>query len=176
MAIKELDEILKNEVQRALVADENLIIRLCGKYIDNVCAYVNKEKMVNPITKAEQLPDETLMRSIEEKIDIPDLGADDFRRSLSSFIGTQSRKGKEFNWNSNPELQRALEAKIFEDTKDTIKLSALSSEATAADPDVQEKIDAIKSRLIKNYGYNEQSSTDVLDYVSSLFSRGTSAN
>jgi len=176
LAVKELDEILKNEVQRALVADENLIHRLCSKYIDNICAYINKEKMTNPITKQEQLPDETLMRSIEEKIGIPDQGADDFRLSLSSFIGTQSRKGQEFKWNSNPELQRALEAKIFEDTKDTIKLSALSSEATAADPDVQEKIDAIKSRLIKNYGYNEQSATDVLDYVSSLFTRGTSSS
>jgi len=35
-ARKELDEILKNEVQKALVGDEKAIERLCSNYIDNV--------------------------------------------------------------------------------------------------------------------------------------------
>lgn len=173
MAVKELQEILKNEVQRALVADENLIIRVCAKYVDNVCAYVNNEKITNPITGQLQEPDERLMRSIEEKIDIPEQGANDFRRSLAAFIGTLAARGKEFRWDSNPKLRQALEAKVFEDTKDTIKLSALSSEASAVDKDLQEKIDAIKTRLCKQYGYNEKSATDVLDYVASIFAAGS---
>jgi serine protein kinase len=69
-------------------------------------------------------------------------------------------------------LKRALESKVFEDVKDTIKLSSLTKEASQLDPDLQEKIDAIKTRLIKQYGYNQQSATDVLEYVSSIFSRG----
>jgi serine protein kinase len=40
------------------------------------------------------------------------------------------------------------------------------------DRDTQEKIDVIKARLIKDFGYNEESATDVLNYVSSLFARG----
>ena len=36
----------------------------------------------------------------------------------------------------------------------------------------QEKIDIIESRLIKNFGYNEVSATDVLNYVASIFARG----
>ena len=36
----------------------------------------------------------------------------------------------------------------------------------------REKIDIIKSRLIKNFGYNEVSATDVLNYVASIFARG----
>jgi serine protein kinase len=172
LSIKELQDILKNEVQRALVADENLIVRVCAKYLDNLIAYVNKEKIINPITKKEEKPDERLMRSIEEKIDIPEQGADDYRRSLAAFIGTMATKKKEFRWDSNPELKKALEAKLFEDTRDTIKLSTLTAESAACDPDLQEKIDAIKTRLVKQYGYNEQSATDVLDYVSSLFSAG----
>lgn len=176
LAVRELDDILKNEVQKALVADKDLVVRLCAKYIDNVCAYVNKEKIINPITNREQAPDERLMRSIEEKIDIPETGANDFRRSITTFLGTLSARKKEFRWDSDPELKRALEAKIFEDTKDTIKLSALSSESGAADPKAQEKIDAIKARLIRDYGYNEKSATDILGYVSSIFARGTSSN
>jgi serine protein kinase len=61
---------------------------------------------------------------------------------------------------------------VFEDIKDTIKLSSLTKEAAELDPDLQEKIDAIKTRLVKQYGYNLQSATDVLDYVSSIFARG----
>jgi len=172
LAIKELDEILKNEVQRALVADEKAMERLCNKYIDNVISYVNKERMIHPITNQAMEPDERLMRSIEEKADIPEQGCDDFRRSLAAFMGTQSRRGKEFKWDSNEELKRAIEAKVFEDIKDTIKLSSLTKEAADLDPDLQEKIDAIKTRLIKQNGYNHQSASDVLEYVSSIFARG----
>ena len=172
LAIKELDEILKNEVQRALVSDEKAIERMCAKYVDNVISYVNAEKMIHPITGSKMDPDERLMRAVEEKAGIPEQGCDDFRRSIAAFIGTLATRNKQFRWDSNPELKRALEAKVFEDVKDTIKLSALTKEASQLDPDLQEKIDAIKTRLIKQYGYNHQSATDVLDYCSSIFARG----
>jgi serine protein kinase len=40
------------------------------------------------------------------------------------------------------------------------------------DPDQQDKIDAVKARLIKQYGYNEKSASDVLSYVAQIFARG----
>ena len=111
------------------------------------------------------------------KIDVPEVGTDDFRRSLAAFIGNLAHSGKEFKWDSNPQLKKALEAKLFEDTKDHIKLSALSVKGTTVvDKEVQEKIDAVKKRLIDSYGYNEQSATDVLDYVGSIFARGDMAD
>ena len=177
LAKNELDQILKSEVQKALVGDENAIERLCGNYIDNVMAYIEGTKIKNPFTEQDQEPDERLMRSIEEKIDVPEVGTDDFRRSLAAFIGNLAHSGKEFKWDSNPQLKKALEAKLFEDTKDHIKLSALSVKGTTVvDKEVQEKIDAVKKRLIDSYGYNEQSATDVLDYVGSIFARGDMAD
>lgn len=174
---KELDEMLKNEVQKALVGDEHAIERLCSNYIDNVMAYINGTKIKNPFTEQDQEPDERLMRSIEEKIDIPEVGADDFRRMLAGFIGHLAHSHKEFKWDSNPQLKKALEAKLFEDTKDHIKLSALNIKgATVVDKEIQEKIDAVKKRLIDQYGYNEKSATDVLDYVGSIFARGDVAD
>ena len=50
------------------------------------------------------------------------------------------------------------------------------SGATTVSPDLQEKIDAIKKRLIDQYGYNEKSASDVLDWVGSIFARGDMAN
>ena len=60
--------------------------------------------------------------------------------------------------------------KLFEDKKDSIKLTSLVSDVV--DRDTQKKIDVVKDRLIKNYGYNEDSATDVLNYVASIFARG----
>ena len=173
LVVKKLTEILKAEVQKALVGDEDAIIRLCSNYIDNIMAYINSSKIKDPITGQDRKPDERLMRSIESKIDIPEQGADDFRRQIAAFIGNLAVKEKQFKWDSNAKLKKALEAKLFEDVKDTIKLSALNvSGATVVDKDIQEKIDAIKTRLIKQYGYNERSATDVLDFVGSIFARG----
>jgi serine protein kinase len=172
LATKKLDDILKNEVQKALVGDEEAIVRLCANYIDNLMAYINKSRITNKITGREESPDEKLMRSIESKIDVPESTCDDFRRMIAAFIGDLAVKQKTFRWDSNPLLKKALESKLFEDTKDHIKLSAFSSGATTVDPDVQKKIDAVKQRLVEKYGYNEQSATDVLDYVSSIFARG----
>ena len=39
------------------------------------------------------------------------------------------------------------------------------------EPEAQDTIDIIKGRLIKNYGYNEASATDVLGFVASIFAR-----
>jgi len=177
LVVKKLTEILKNEVQRALVGDEDAIIRLCTNYIDNVMAYINKSKMKDPITGQDRKPDERLMRSIEEKISIPEQGSDDFRRQIAAFIGSLANDGKKFKYDSNPQLKKALEAKLFEDVKDTIKLSTLNVSGTnVVDKTSQEKIDAIKTRLIKSYGYNERSATDVLDFVGSIFARGELAD
>jgi len=173
LVVKKLTEILKAEVQKALVGDEDAVIRLCANYIDNIMAYINKSKIKDPITGQDRKPDERLMRAVESKIDIPEQGADDFRRQIAAFIGDLAIKHKTFRWDSNSKLKKALEAKLFEDVKDTIKLSALNvSGATVVDKDIQEKIDAIKTRLIKQYGYNERSATDVLDFVGSIFARG----
>jgi serine protein kinase len=167
---QEYEDIIKSEVQRAISADESLLQRLCGNYIDNVKAYTQKEKVKNPFNGQYEEPEERLMRSIEEKIEIPESRKDDFRREIMNYIGALSIEGKRFDYKSNERLYKALELKLFEDQKDTIKLSTLVSSVT--DKDTQEKIDIVRSRLIKDFGYDEISANDVLSYVASIFARG----
>jgi len=167
---EEYENIVKNEVQRAIAADEEAISRLFGNYIDNVKAYTQKEKVRNRYTGHDEEPDERLMRSIEEKIDIPESRKDDFRREIMNYIGALAVDKKQFDWRSNARLQKALEMKLFEDQKDTIKLTSLVS--SVVDKDTQEKIDIVKSRLVRYYGYTEESASDVLHYVASIFARG----
>ncbi len=167
---EEYENIVKNEVQRAIAADEDALKRLCANYIDSVKAYTQREKVKNPFTGQYQEPDERLMRSIEQKIDIPESRKDDFRREIMNYIGALSIDGRTFDYKTNERLYRALELKLFEDQKDSIKLTSLVSKVI--DADTQAKIDVVKSRLIRNYGYDDESATDVLNFVASIFARG----
>ncbi|OLD62603.1 MAG: serine protein kinase, partial [Acidobacteria bacterium 13_1_40CM_2_68_5] len=118
---QEYEDIAKNEVQRAISADEEAIARLCSNYIDNVKAYTQRERVRNKYTGQDEEPDERLMRSIEEKIDIPENRKDDFRREIMNYIGALAVEGKSFNYRTNERLHKALELKLFEDQKDSIK-------------------------------------------------------
>lgn len=170
MVKEEYDDIVKNEVQRAISADEEAITRLCANYIDHVKAYTQREKVRNRYTGRDEEPDERLMRSIEEKIDIPESRKNDFRREVMNYIGALAIEGRQFDYKTNERLRKALELKLFEDQKDTIKLTSLVS--NVVDKETQEKIEVVKSRLIKNYGYCDTCATDVLHYVASIFARG----
>jgi serine protein kinase len=171
---QEYEEIIKAEVQRAISADDSALARLCGNYIDNVKAYTQKERVRNQFTGQDEEPDERLMRSIEDKIEIPESRKDDFRREIMNYIGALSLEGKKFDYKTNERLHKALELKLFEDQKDSIKLTSLVS--SVVDKDTQEKIEIVKTRLIKDFGYDEISATDVLHYVASIFARGDVKN
>jgi len=166
----EYEDIIKSEVQRAISADEEAIKRLCANYLENVRAYTQRERVKNKYTGRDEEPDERLMRSIEEKIEIPESRKDDFRQEIMNYIGALSLDNKKFEYNTNARLYKALELKLFEDQRDTIKLKNLVS--SVVDDETQAKIDVVKQRMIKNFGYNEQSATDVLNYVASIFARG----
>ncbi len=47
---QEYEDIVKNEVQRAISADEEAISKLCANYIDNIKAYTQKERVKNRYT------------------------------------------------------------------------------------------------------------------------------
>jgi len=167
---EEYEDIVKNEVQRAISGDEDALQRLCANYIDNIKAYTQRERVRNKYTGEYDEPDERLMRSIEEKINIPESRKEDFRREIMNYIGALAVDGKTFRHSTNERLHKALELKLFEDQKDSIKLTSLVS--NVLDRGTQEKIDVVKARLMREHGYCEVCSTDVLNFVASIFARG----
>jgi len=169
---QEYEDIVKNDVQKAISVDESAIQTLCTNYIDNVKAYTQKEKIRNKYSGKLEGSDERFMRSIEEKIDIPESRKDDFRREIMNYIGALAIEGKSFDYKMNERLHRALELKLFEDQKDSIKLTTIIS--NVVDKATQEKIDVVKTRLIKNFGYCDICATDALNFVASIFAKGDS--
>jgi serine protein kinase len=172
VARQEYEDIVKNDVQKAISVDDTAIQTLCANYIDHVKAYTQKEKIRNKYSGKLEDADERFLRSIEEKIDIPESRKDDFRREIMNYIGALAIEGKQFDYKMNERLHRALELKLFEDQKDSIKLTTIIS--NVVDKATQEKIDVIKTRLIKNFGYCDICSTDALNFVASIFAKGDS--
>jgi serine protein kinase len=165
---EEYEDIVKHEVQVAIASDEEAIDRLCSKYLDNVRAYTTHEKVVSD-SGAVKDPDERLMRSVEEKTDIPESRKDDFRHELMNYIAAIHLEGNTFHYRQNKRLTRALELKMFDDRRDTIQLTSLVS--SVIDPDTEEKIAVIRDRLMRQFGYDEISAGEVLHEVANLFSR-----
>ena len=147
-----------------------IILLIIFTLLSTTKAYTQKEKVKNKYTGQDEEPDERLMRSIEEKIDIPESRKDDFRREIMNYIGALAIEKKTFDYKTNERLHRALELKLFEDQKDSIKLSSLVSQVV--DKETQKKIDIVKERLITKYQYCDICATDVLNYVASIFARG----
>jgi len=168
----ELDEILKNEVQSAMIADRAALERLCANYVDHVFAYVNKEKVRDPITGEYIEPNERLMRDIEEKVEplIPESQKDDFRNEIIRHIATLERRGKKFVWDASEKLRRALEKKLFEERKDTYKITSVVS--TALSEEDKRRIDEVKARLKEYYGYCDECADATIRYVADIWSKG----
>ena len=113
------------------------------------------------------------MSSIESKMRVPEKNAHDFRHEITSFIGTLAAQKIEFTWKSNDKLRQAVEAKLFEDTKDYINYSTIGPDGSSViTKEQQQKVDALKERMKSMFGYNDQSATDVLNFVAGIFARG----
>jgi len=82
-------------------------------------AYTQKGRSENPYTGQDEEPDERLMRSIEDKIDIPESRKDDFRRRDHETTSAARDRGRQFDYKTNERLHKALEGKLFEDQKDS---------------------------------------------------------
>ncbi len=111
------------------------------------------------------------MRSIEEKIDIPESRKDDFRREIMNYIGALAIEGKKFDYKTNERLHKALELKLFEDQKDSIKLKSLVSNVVDKD-DAGEDRRGERPPDPRTTATTTRVATDVLNYVASIFARG----
>lgn len=77
------------------------------EYMANVGCYLLCER-----TPDGHEPDERFMRDLEDQIEIPEVFADDFRRSIAAFIGTLMMRGNKPRWDLNPQLAKAIKLKV----------------------------------------------------------------
>jgi serine protein kinase len=148
------------DVRHALAYDVDEIQRQGEKYMDHVMAYIDDDTVEDELTGREQEPDETFLRSVEEKLEIPEDRKDDFRQEVSNWVSRRAREGEAFNPQDNERLRRALERKLWEDKKHNINFSALVSANEFDDDERSSWIDALIEQ-----GYSEEGAREVLEFA-----------
>ncbi|WP_435552588.1 PrkA family serine protein kinase [Natrinema sp. CGMCC1.2065] len=148
------------DVRHALAYDIDEIQRQGEKYMDHVMAYIDDDTIEDELTGREQEPDETFLRSVEEKLDIPEDRKEDFRQEVSNWVSRRAREGEAFNPQDNERLRRALERKLWEDKKHNINFSALVSANDFDDDERSAWIDALIEQ-----GYSEGGAKEVLEFA-----------
>ena len=168
-ARREYDEIARKEVQRAFVYSyEESARTLLNNYLDNVEAYCNKTKLLDPITDEEMEPDEQLMRSIEEQIGITENAKKSFREEILIRISSLARRGQTFEYTSHERLKEAIEKKLFADLRDVVKIT---TSTRTPDKEQLRKINDVVNRLMTEHGYCHICANEILRYTGSLLNR-----
>ncbi len=169
VARKEYDEVAKKEVQKAFVyAYEESAKSLLNNYLDNVEAFCNSSRLLDPLTGEELDPDEQLMRSIEEHIGVSENAKKAFREEILIRISMFARKGKAFQYTSHERLKEAIEKKMFADLKDIVKVT---TSVTHPDQEQLRRVNDVTDRLISQHGYCPICANEIVKYVGSLLNR-----
>jgi serine protein kinase len=168
-ARREYDAIARNDVQKAFfVSFEKEALTLLDNYLDNVEAYLDQSKLVDPITGEEVPPNEKLLRSIEEKVQVPEHGKDSFRNEIFRKVAMANRHGEKFDYTTHEKLKEAIEKQLFEERRDTIKLTIASR---SPDTEQLRKLNEVIETLVTREGYCSDCANELLKYVSSLLAR-----
>ncbi|MGE4413428.1 MAG: protein prkA, partial [Candidatus Caldatribacteriota bacterium] len=166
---EEYDDIIKKEIQKVYIyAFEEQADALFRKYLDHIEAFVNKQKIIDPITEEEKDPDENFMRSIEEQIGVSTSSKSQFREDILIKLSSAAKRGETFRYNSHPRLKEAIEKKLFSDVKDTLRLTV---SAILPDQEQKKKLDDLTNRLIQDHGYCKSCATEAIKYVSELLNK-----
>ncbi|SDM38521.1 putative serine protein kinase, PrkA [Halogranum gelatinilyticum] len=148
------------DVRHALAYDLDEIQRQGEKYMDHVMAYIDDATIEDELTGREQEPDEKFLRSVEEKLDIPEDRKEDFRQEVSNWVSRRAREGTSFNPQDNDRLRRALERKLWEDKKHNINFSALVSANELDDDERNAWVDGLVDQ-----GYSREGAREVLEFA-----------
>lgn len=155
------------DVREALAYDPEEIKNQGEKYLDHVMAYIDDDTVDDELTGQPKDPDEVFLRSVEEKLDIPEDRKDDFRQEVSNWVSRRARRGESFDPTDNERLQRALEKKIWQEKKHNINFSALISSG-----DIEEEDDSNNwIKALKDKGYSRKGAKDVLEFAGAIVAK-----
>jgi serine protein kinase len=164
--LAEYRERARKEVNRAfLYAYEDQAQALFDNYMKHATAFCLRRKLVDPVTREEQEPDEKLMRSIEEMIGIPEGAKSEFRQGLFVFKSDALERGESFDFKNYPPLQEAIEKKLIADLKNIVSLTL--ADRSRRDPKTAERKQEAVAKLLDR-GYCPLCAEALLEFVGEM--------
>jgi len=160
---------VKEDVHRALFASfQDEAQQLLEKYLDEIEASLDQRKVTDPMTGENRAPDERFMRSVEEKIKVSESGKQSFRQEVIRKAMVAFKAGEKFRLASHARVREAIEQYLFEERRDVLRLV---TSTTRPDDEARKKISVVQERLVSEYGYDEHSAQEALNYVTTLLSQ-----
>jgi len=160
---------VKEDVHRALFASfQDEAQQLLEKYLDEIEASLDQRKVTDPMTGENRAPDERFMRSVEEKIKVSESGKQSFRQEVIRKAMVAFKAGEKFRLASHARVREAIEQYLFEERRDVLRLVTSTARP---DEEARNKISVVQERLVKEYGYDEHSAQEALNYVTTLLSQ-----
>ena len=160
---------VKEDVHRALFASfEEEAQQLLEKYLDEVEASLDQRQITDPITGETRPADERFLRSVEEKIKVSDSGKHSFRQEVVRKAMVAFKAGEKFTLDSHARMHEAIEQYLFEERRDVLRLVTSSARP---DDEARKKVSAVQQRLVNEYGYDEHSAKEALNYVTTLLAQ-----
>ncbi|HJO36378.1 MAG: serine protein kinase [Pseudomonadota bacterium] len=160
---------VKQDVHKALFASfEDEAQSLLDKYLDEVEASLDQREVADPVTGEQRKPDERFLRQVEEKIRISDSGKESFRQEVVRKAMVSFKQGEHFTLDNHARLHEAIEQYLFEERRDVLRLV---SSTARPDEEARRKISTVQQRLVEEYGYDDYSAEEALNYVTTLLSQ-----
>jgi serine protein kinase len=160
---------VKEDVHKALFASfQDEAQQLLEKYLDEIEASLDQRKVTDPMTGENRAPDERFMRSVEEKIKVSESGKQSFRQEVIRKAMVAFKAGEKFRLSSHARVSEAIEQYLFEERRDVLRLVTSTARP---DDEARQKISVVQERLVKEYGYDEHSAQEALNYVTTLLSQ-----
>jgi serine protein kinase len=129
---------------------------------------LDNRQIRDPITNEERKPDERFLRAVEEKIQVTESGKQSFRQEVVRKAMGAYKRGEKFNLDSHAQLHDAVQHYLFEQRRDVLRLV---SSSTRPDEETRQKISAVEKRLVDEYGYDDHSAREALNYVTTLLAQ-----
>lgn len=168
IVVEEFTKMAKNEVQKAFFVNfEDEINNLLNNYIDNVGASLDDSTVEDDFGEQHR-PDESLMRSVEEKVGISETAKEGFRSEVYRKVLRSKAESGKFDYKSHARLREALQSQMFDERSDVIRLTITSRNP---DPESLEKLNSVIKTLVDKHGYSHDSANQLLRYVNSIMAK-----
>src|SRR5262249_45644764 len=102
------------------------------------------------------------------KVQVPEHGKDSIRNEIFHKVAMANRRGERFDYTTHDKRKEAIEKKLFEERRDTIKLTIASR---SPDTEQLRKLNDVIETLVTREGYCAECANEILKYVSSLLAR-----
>ncbi|MGC8488693.1 MAG: protein prkA, partial [Clostridia bacterium] len=166
LARQRYDREIRERVERAYLEGQDENARaLFHVYLDQIEISLWPNRRLDPITGQRLEPDEELMRAIEDGLGITDVQRRSFREEVWMRVSTAGRR-EAWDHRIHPELQQAVEDRLFMDLRDLVKMHA----AEPPDLEAEVKIRTIADRLA-GAGFCPYCAREAVLYVGTLLAR-----